>query len=663
MSVVTSAGAPGATPRTKPVTNRPVGSAAASRSPALSRSASASPLMSRTKSVSSSINGNNSASVESGSVSPVTPSLSPATRSKYAHVKSRVGSLDNVNHSPPPPAKKIVSVKLDFDKNAAPRIEARSAHKPKGGDVKVFNEKLSFNDRAAPKVEARSEHKPKGGDVKIFNEKLSFKDNAAPRVDAKSDHKAGGGDIKIFSEKVEVKAAPRVDARSDHKAGGGDVKIFNEKVEVKAAPRVDARSDHKAGGGDVKIFNEKVEVKAAPRVDARSDHKAGGGDVKIFNEKVEVKAAPRVDARSDHKAGGGNVKIFNEKVEVKAAPRVDARSDHRPGGGDVRIFNEKVEVKAGAKVGSLANVEHVPGGSRSNGLGHFEEIESLKFGSFFPHGPPNPTNQWYRPGSPGSYERLPALHREASAGNLDAVRDFLARHCVDPTVRDGFGRTALHVAASAGHADVVELLATLVSVTDCGTSGRVVEMADSAGNTPLHAAVLGGHLDCVLALLRAGADARCQDRLRRTPVDLVESRVALMAGRGAGGAIAGQQRANVLAELKQIVEILQFYARTDEKSPAAFGDHRAFMDGYGRRRSCSSPAISFSDKSLDLNALTLKLVMLQKTQRHKEEGADEEDFIDMVDEALIEDSGNVVEVDGIDEVVNEIQALLGKLRV
>ncbi|KAJ3211350.1 hypothetical protein HDU67_004584 [Dinochytrium kinnereticum] len=163
----------------------------------------------------------NGASPANGANSSPAAGVSPvAKNNKYAHVKSKVGSLEshlfgqNLSHAPRGGDKKIYSTKLEFDKNAAPKVDARADHTPKGGDKKIFSQKLDFSEKAAPKVDARSDHKPKGGEVKIFSEKVEIK--ASSRVGSLENvsHVPGGGKVAIKTEKLTFKdkAAPKITA-------------------------------------------------------------------------------------------------------------------------------------------------------------------------------------------------------------------------------------------------------------------------------------------------------------------------------------------------------------------------------------------------------------------------------------------------------------------
>jgi hypothetical protein len=84
------------------------------------------------------------------------------------------------------------------------------------------------------------------------------------------------------------------------------------------------------------------------------------------------------------------------------------------------------------------------------------------------------------------------LRAAARDGDSEKVRAILKDNPALALSRDDVGLTVLHLAASAGHRDVVELL--LAAKAD-------INAKDNAGETPLHLAALAGHAD-VVALLR-----------------------------------------------------------------------------------------------------------------------------------------------------------------
>ena len=93
----------------------------------------------------------------------------------------------------------------------------------------------------------------------------------------------------------------------------------------------------------------------------------------------------------------------------------------------------------------------------------------------------------------------PGHELRAAAQRGDALRIELLLDEVDLIVdaRDGGGRTALHLAVSAGHAVVVESLLT---------RGATVDAIDESGGTPLHLAVHRRRAGLLRRLLEAGAE-------------------------------------------------------------------------------------------------------------------------------------------------------------
>ncbi|KAJ3043741.1 hypothetical protein HK097_001659 [Rhizophlyctis rosea] len=106
----------------------------------------------------------------------------------YSNVKSRIGSMENVAHRPAGGQVKIASQKLDFKDKVKSKIGSLDniSHTPGGGNVQIKSEKVDFKDRASSKVGSKDNlhHVPAGGNVKIRSEKLTFKDTASSRIDA-----------------------------------------------------------------------------------------------------------------------------------------------------------------------------------------------------------------------------------------------------------------------------------------------------------------------------------------------------------------------------------------------------------------------------------------------------------------------------------------------
>ncbi|XVF41093.1 hypothetical protein PTKIN_Ptkin01aG0252400 [Pterospermum kingtungense] len=105
------------------------------------------------------------------------------------------------------------------------------------------------------------------------------------------------------------------------------------------------------------------------------------------------------------------------------------------------------------------------------------------------------------------------LHRFASEGDVDGVRDFLAKassgNCGSSVsslleAQNSDGQTALHLACRRGSAELVE---AILEYTEAN-----VDVLDKDGDPPLVFALAAGSPECVLALIRRGADV--QSRLR-----------------------------------------------------------------------------------------------------------------------------------------------------
>lgn len=97
-----------------------------------------------------------------------------------------------------------------------------------------------------------------------------------------------------------------------------------------------------------------------------------------------------------------------------------------------------------------------------------------------------------------------ALRAAASAGDAATCARLLRGLRSVRFSRDELGRTALHLAASAGHAPVVRLL------LNCAAP-REVDGPDGAGCTALQRAAAEGHEEVCRLLLARGADVDRQD--------------------------------------------------------------------------------------------------------------------------------------------------------
>jgi serine/threonine-protein phosphatase 6 regulatory ankyrin repeat subunit B len=113
-------------------------------------------------------------------------------------------------------------------------------------------------------------------------------------------------------------------------------------------------------------------------------------------------------------------------------------------------------------------------------------------------------------------DRRTPLLLAARLGNLSVLKLLLDRGA-DPRAADENGLTALHLAAYNGFPRVVEHLLSLAGKVD-------PDQIDTRHNTPLHMAASAGHDDVIRILLQAGADPHARNRKSQTPYDVASER-------------------------------------------------------------------------------------------------------------------------------------------
>ncbi|KAJ4802712.1 Ankyrin repeat-containing protein [Rhynchospora pubera] len=141
----------------------------------------------------------------------------------------------------------------------------------------------------------------------------------------------------------------------------------------------------------------------------------------------------------------------------------------------------------------------------------------------------------------------PELHAAARVGDLQKVESICSSNPLAVNTRDRHSRTPLHLAAWAGHTDVVHYLCKnkadvgAAAIDDTGAihfasqkghldvvrvlhvAGASVKAANRKGLTPLHFAVQGSHLELIKYLVRKGADLKAKNKGGQTPMHLAES--------------------------------------------------------------------------------------------------------------------------------------------
>ncbi len=105
---------------------------------------------------------------------------------------------------------------------------------------------------------------------------------------------------------------------------------------------------------------------------------------------------------------------------------------------------------------------------------------------------------------------LTPLHWAVRGRSLECAR-WLLRRGADANAESLSGRTALHIAAEWGLADMVWLLTG---------HGADLDPQDTKGRTPLHRATYLGEVESTEALIVLGADTRLRTRARKTAIEL-----------------------------------------------------------------------------------------------------------------------------------------------
>nr|DBA26453.1 TPA: hypothetical protein GDO54_010709 [Pyxicephalus adspersus] len=99
-------------------------------------------------------------------------------------------------------------------------------------------------------------------------------------------------------------------------------------------------------------------------------------------------------------------------------------------------------------------------------------------------------------------------------GNEQQIKAFLASYCCNATtLKDEYGRNALHIAACCGKREVLDWLVS---------KGADLLVKDKeSGWTALHRSIFYGHIDCAFSLLKDGSNLHAQDKDGFSALDLV----------------------------------------------------------------------------------------------------------------------------------------------
>jgi len=107
-----------------------------------------------------------------------------------------------------------------------------------------------------------------------------------------------------------------------------------------------------------------------------------------------------------------------------------------------------------------------------------------------------------------------ALFSASKQGRAEDIPEILATN-VDVNLTDQLGNTPLHYAASANHANVVEILISNPKIN--------INAQNSYKDTPLHKAAVRGAIGSIKLLVSAGANLEIKNQDNQRPKDLSKS--------------------------------------------------------------------------------------------------------------------------------------------
>ncbi|XP_068438961.1 microtubule-associated protein tau isoform X16 [Clinocottus analis] len=149
---------------------------------------------------------------------PPAPLAAAAPMPDLKHVRSKIGSTDNMKHQPGGGKVQILDKKIDVA-NVQARCGSKDniKHTPGGGKVQIVHKKIDLtNVQSKCGSKANIRHKPGGGNIEIKNEKIDFKGQSKIGSLDNIGHVPGGGQRRIESHKLSFREGAK--ARTDHGA-------------------------------------------------------------------------------------------------------------------------------------------------------------------------------------------------------------------------------------------------------------------------------------------------------------------------------------------------------------------------------------------------------------------------------------------------------------
>lgn len=167
-----------------------------------------------------------------------------------------------------------------------------------------------------------------------------------------------------------------------------------------------------------------------------------------------------------------------------------------------------------------------------------------------------------------------------TSGSEACLRAFLSVHCHNSaTLRDEFGRTALHLAASMGKRELLQWL------LDCKHADLLAKDKES-GWTALHRSAFYGQIHCLITLIKRGGSLSMQDKEGLSVLDLTMK----------------DRPAHVV------------YQNTDPTEVYTWGNNTNFSLGHGNQESRQHPEIVdlFSRSGIYVKQVNIKVYSVFK---------------------------------------------------
>eukprot|EP00062_Callorhinchus_milii_P025122 gi/632985757/ref/XP_007909862.1/ PREDICTED: microtubule-associated protein tau-like [Callorhinchus milii] len=160
----------------------------------------------------------------------------PVSMPDLKGVKSKIGSTENIKHTPGGGKVEILSKKEDYSKvQSRCGSKDKIKHMPGGGNVQILSKKIDLS-HVASKCGSKDNirHKPGGGNVEIKSQKLEFKEKAQSKIGSMDNitHTPGGGTKKIETHKLTFRESAK--ARTDH---GAEIVYKSPSASLEGSPR------------------------------------------------------------------------------------------------------------------------------------------------------------------------------------------------------------------------------------------------------------------------------------------------------------------------------------------------------------------------------------------------------------------------------------------